>query len=444
MEDTSSWLKIPKSECRNIWIRLPKHKWPKIMSNMGNPVAPLERNLCDHLLAGLLRNKQFEKIPLEHCWEKNPNWECLFVNRQKRLFLSVNVDIITMAGETQKFRSNVESIYERSRFGRFHPLTMFIWVLLNENVQHAKILWTAETCLNPGFPQKLQKSDQIQRNLAQTFPHGPVKWKVILRNVWSDVANWRTEQLNSFSKSQLKRRNKICWRLVKSLLSYCSKMFVFGTHLLTRNSIVCGQTCTCYHWVDPNNIVMWETQHNDADKDYFRSLILLEIYKTHKSTSGGLLCIFGSHTFVPISWMCKKQTSVSHSSTEAEIVSFDASLRVDGKNSWSLGFGYWIVPFFLWPIKEIQRNRTGNPFCVTHHQTSTPTIKPRLQFITIILNEAMSTMSRRRRSFLNLVGCFEFWKQRNSDWNVQPKHKSKSETRIQNPQKCSWLVFRQK
>ena len=39
-----------------------------------------------------------------------------------------------------------------------------------------------------------------------------------------------------------------------------------------------------------------------------------------KSTSGGTLCIFGSHTFVPISWMCKKQTSVSHSSTESEII----------------------------------------------------------------------------------------------------------------------------
>ena len=29
-----------------------------------------------------------------------------------------------------------------------------------------------------------------------------------------------------------------------------------------------------------------------------------------KSTSGGTLCAFASHTFVPISWMCKKQTSV--------------------------------------------------------------------------------------------------------------------------------------
>ena len=49
-----------------------------------------------------------------------------------------------------------------------------------------------------------------------------------------------------------------------------------------------------------------------------------------KSTSGGTLCIFGSHTFVPISWMCKKQTSVSHSSTESKNISLDAGLRLAG------------------------------------------------------------------------------------------------------------------
>ena len=49
-----------------------------------------------------------------------------------------------------------------------------------------------------------------------------------------------------------------------------------------------------------------------------------------KSASGGTLCVFGSHTFVPTSWMCKKKTSVSHSSTESEIISLDAGLRLDG------------------------------------------------------------------------------------------------------------------
>ena len=55
-----------------------------------------------------------------------------------------------------------------------------------------------------------------------------------------------------------------------------------------------------------------------------------------ESTSGGVLCIFGSQTFVPISWMCKKQTSVSHSSTEAEVISLDVGLRMDGIPAFTL------------------------------------------------------------------------------------------------------------
>ena len=46
MEDAPSLLRIPKSECPDIWIRLPRHKWPKSLSRMEEPVVPLERNLC--------------------------------------------------------------------------------------------------------------------------------------------------------------------------------------------------------------------------------------------------------------------------------------------------------------------------------------------------------------------------------------------------------------
>ena len=40
-----------------------------------------------------------------------------------------------------------------------------------------------------------------------------------------------------------------------------------------------------------------------------------------KSTSVRILRTFGSRTFVPTSWMCNKPTSVSHSSTESEVIS---------------------------------------------------------------------------------------------------------------------------
>ena len=85
MEDAPKVLKIAKSECSDIWIRLARHKWPKSWSSMEDPVVPLERNLYGHLFAGLLWERQFEKILLKYSWEEVPNWECLFVHRRKGL-----------------------------------------------------------------------------------------------------------------------------------------------------------------------------------------------------------------------------------------------------------------------------------------------------------------------------------------------------------------------
>ena len=69
-EDAPSLLNIPKSACPDIWIRLPKHKWPKSWSSMEDPVVLLERNLYGHPSAGLLWERQFEKVLLEHGGEK--------------------------------------------------------------------------------------------------------------------------------------------------------------------------------------------------------------------------------------------------------------------------------------------------------------------------------------------------------------------------------------
>ena len=76
-----------------------------------------------------------------------------------------------------------------------------------------------------------------------------------------------------------------------------------------------------------------------------------------KSTSGGSLCVFGSHTFVSISWMCKKQTAVSHSSTEFEIISLDTGLRLDGLPALEL----WdLIVSVLGNISRVS-DRSGKP-----------------------------------------------------------------------------------
>ena len=87
MEDAPTLLRIPRSECLDIWIRIPRHTWPKSWSNIENPVVPLERNVYGHPLAGLLWERQSERHFSERGQEKVPNWECLFADKKTRFIL---------------------------------------------------------------------------------------------------------------------------------------------------------------------------------------------------------------------------------------------------------------------------------------------------------------------------------------------------------------------
>ena len=69
-----------------------------------------------------------------------------------------------------------------------------------------------------------------------------------------------------------------------------------------------------------------------------------------------IMCFW--HTFVPSSWMWKKQTSASHSSTEAEIISLDAGLHMDGIPAlvlWDL-----VVEIFHSPLNQPNKSKDTN------------------------------------------------------------------------------------
>ena len=57
---------------------------------------------------------------------------------------------------------------------------------------------------------------------------------------------------------------------------------------------------------------------------------MLEILQDSKSTVGGVLCVLGSETCLPISWLFQQQTSVSYSKAESEKRSLDAGLSMGG------------------------------------------------------------------------------------------------------------------
>ena len=113
--------------------------------------------------------------------------------------------------------------------------------------------------------------------------------------------------VNKLARS-ITKWTKACDKRLNRLISY-----IFITH------------------VNTNNIVMWVILPSNADWDCFKILTSREILKIRNP----LLeehCAYSEviHLF-PISWMCKKQTAVSHSSTESEIIiSLDTGLRLDG------------------------------------------------------------------------------------------------------------------
>ena len=69
---------------------------------------------------------------------------------------------------------------------------------------------------------------------------------------------------------------------------------------------------------------------DECSLGFFKTHLLLATSRTPSLLLVVCYAYFGSRTFVPITWMCKKQTAVSHSSAETEVISLDAGLRMEG------------------------------------------------------------------------------------------------------------------
>ena len=241
MEDAHKLLKIPKSECPDIWIRLPRHKWPKSWSSVEDPVVPLERNLYGHPLAGLLWKREFEKILLKHGWEKIPNWECLFVHREKGLFLSVYVDDIKLAGKKQNLDPMWKVLNKEVDLGEptsfldheYLGCTQRQCEISNDIVANNRDMF--ESRISAGWTEKLPFPQNLRISSWSYDMEGHAK-KCVERHCELPTRrrNNSTKYLLPASMTTLqRRRNEICWRIVTCMLSNCSEMLILGTNWKT-------------------------------------------------------------------------------------------------------------------------------------------------------------------------------------------------------------------
>ena len=191
MEDAPTVLKIPKSECPDIWIRLPKHKWPKSWSSLEEAVVLLERNLHGQPLAGLLWERQFEEELLKH---------------EKKDFSCLRVDNIKLAGKKQNISPTWKIPIKDVDLGE--PTSFLDHVYLGCTQRECHISRDIVDNYNSMFESRISavameklRELKLQGNQRRTQPlHGLVIWKVMQRSAWKDIESWRIKQFNHYKK----------------------------------------------------------------------------------------------------------------------------------------------------------------------------------------------------------------------------------------------------
>ena len=135
---------------------------------------------------------------MQHGWENVSNWECLFVHREKGLFLSVYVDDIILAGKKQNIDPMWKVLNKEVDFGE--PTSFLDHVYLGctqrQNEISKDILYNYRTMFESPISAGGNRKTFIPSKSSYFF-------MVMRRNVWNDIVSWRTRRLNNSAKYQL-------------------------------------------------------------------------------------------------------------------------------------------------------------------------------------------------------------------------------------------------
>ena len=267
-----------------------------------------------------------------------------------------------------KHWSDVETTESRSRFGRTSIFTGSCILGLHSTTMRNKQRYCGQLQNHvriSNFRWRRQRNYHFLK--ISVFLHGLMIWTSMQRNVWSDIVSEPTRRLDNSTKyllhaSMTTTLKKKKWNLWENCQMYAPKLFwnaciwhgledlidiLWSVNKLARSITKWTKACErrlnrlvsyIHHTCQYKQYCHVGTTAKQCRLGLFQDADFAGDLEDSKSTSGGTLCVFGSRTFVPTSWMRKKQNSVSHSSTEAEIISLDAGLRFRRySRSWFMG-----------------------------------------------------------------------------------------------------------
>ena len=129
-----------------------------------------------------------------------PNWECLFVHREKGLFLSVYVDDIKLAGKKQ----NLDPMWKllNKEVDLEEPTSILDHVYLGCTQSKCEISKDIVDNYRTMFESRIsagrvKKLPFLQNLRISSWSHDML---VTQRSVWNDIVSWQTRRLNNSTK----------------------------------------------------------------------------------------------------------------------------------------------------------------------------------------------------------------------------------------------------
>ena len=144
LEDAPRFLNIPTSECPDVWIRLPRHKWTKSWENIEKSCGTSGTKLkwTTHQQDSCGKDNSTE-VPLILGWERKCQIGnvCLFIENKDYSYRYTWMTLKNGWKDSRiwiQYGTNWWTIW--ILMNPHHFLTMYIWDVLNVNANRMKII----------------------------------------------------------------------------------------------------------------------------------------------------------------------------------------------------------------------------------------------------------------------------------------------------------------
>ena len=319
------------------WVRLPRDRWPPEWEGMTDPVVPLRLALYGHPDSGGYWEKHCEEQLRKVGFFPVPLWGSMFYHPGLQLLLMVYVDDFKMAGSQHNLERGWKLMREHISMDEPVPVNRCLGCLhkihrektstgfrkvieydmedfMSDCVkQYLTLAQVPEGSLRPAATPFLEDS------ISDASPKGdkdsdkgvlqPIACRVLMKILYgARLARFDLLRAVGALASNVATWDRSCDRKLHRLVAYINSTKGY------RMTGYCSESAT----FDSLSLELF------ADADF------AGCPRTVRSTSGTFLALKGEGVFIPLSASSKRQSCVSHSTTEAEVVAANTAVRAVG------------------------------------------------------------------------------------------------------------------